>query len=261
MHDPHWSVDYAYQSRRRDFRGEFSHILSGALSQPPIDPAAGSKLHRYTLLPNFWSGGKPDSPDDPSLNIGQASIERTLDNRGCWQYHVEHVNTSSGEELTLDFACGDELARPLRDTWRIRARNHEDGSYSSISWTGACQPADGDCAVVLTTDHGLSVAAGTAAVDATLTCDWALFDILPALGACNLDRLVLLEDLELLKDDCRIRPLEGWTFQTGSGRHVLSGYCVFGVGLPPSYWWLTETGDVAAVATTLATHVLQEREG
>ena len=65
----------------------------------------------------------------------------------------------------------------------------------------------------------------------------------------------------MLRVDCRIRPLEEWTFRAGSDQHRLSGYCVYGTGLPPSYWWLTESGDVAAVATMLATYVLQEREG
>ena len=259
MGNLHWSVDYSYQTTRRDFRGEFSQILTGALSPSPVDLAADRKIHRYAMLPNFWSGFKGDSPDDPSLKIGQASVERTRNDRGVWQYRVDHANTCSGEELALEFACDDEPARPLRDTWRIRTQNCADGSYSSISWTGACEHADGICTIVLTTERGLSVHAGTAAADATLTCNWALFDILPALDDCNPGRLEILEDLEMLKNDCRIRPLEKWTFQAGSDRHVLSGYCVFGAGMPPSYWWLTETGDVAAVSTVMATYVLRER--
>ena len=259
MDNLHWSVDYSHQTTKRDFRGEFSQILAGALSSPPLDLDAKTRIHRYTLLPNFWSGAKPDSPDDPSLKIGHASVERTRDDRGVWQYRVEHVNTISGEELALDFACDDVPARPLRDTWKISTRNSADGSYSSISWTGTCRHTDGVRTVVLTTERGLDVAAGSPAPDATLTCNWALFDVLAALDDGNLDGLAILEDLDTLKETCRIRPLDKWTFQTGGERHVLSGYCVFGVGLPPSYWWLAETGDVAVVSTMLATYVLTER--
>lgn len=259
MGNLHWSVDYSYQTTRRDFRGEFSQTLVGALSSLPVDLAAGRKIHRYTLLPNFWSGFKGDCPDDPSLEIGRACVERTRDDRGVWRYRVEHVNTCSGEELALEFACDDEPARPLRDPWRVRAQNSADGSYASISWTGACERSDGTRTVVLTTERGLAVPAGTAGPDATLTCNWALFDILPALDGCSPGRLAILEDLEMLRNDCRIRPLETWTFQAGGDRQVLSGYCVFGTGMPPSYWWLTETGDVAAVGTTMATYVLRER--
>ena len=64
MGNLHWSVDYSYQTTRRDFREEFTQILNGALFSSPIDLDAGKKTHRYTILPNFWSGYKRDSPDD-----------------------------------------------------------------------------------------------------------------------------------------------------------------------------------------------------
>lgn len=259
MTDLHWTLDYSYQTTRGDFRGEFSQILAGALSSASIYRDANRKIHRYTLLPNFWSGHKPDAPDAPILNTGGVSLERTRNDRGLWQYRVEHVNTTSGEELSLEFDCLDEPVRPLCSPWRILTRNSADGSYSSVFWTGACSDANEARTITLTTQRSLSVCAGTASPEGTLTCNWALFDILPALDGGRLDGLEILEDLEMLRNHCRVRHLEEWTFREGGNRHELAGYCVFGEAFPPSYWWLTETGDVAAVATILSTYVLNER--
>ena len=115
--DLHWSVDYTYQTTERDFYQEFSQTLGRALALPPVDRDAEIKTHRYALLPNFWSGFKRDVPHDPSLNIGTATVERRRSDRGDWQYRVEHVNTASGEELTLAFTCDDGPARALRAPW------------------------------------------------------------------------------------------------------------------------------------------------
>ena len=258
--DLHWSVDYTYQPTERDFGHEFSQTLACALALPPIDRDAEIKVHRYALLPNFWSGYKRALSGDPSLNIGSVTVERARRDR-AWQYRVEHVNTTSGEELTLAFTCDDGPARGLRAPWRIHTQNGADGSYASISWSGTSMLVDGRRTIVLTTERGLSFGAGTVPPDATVTCNWALLDILPALRDGSLDRLAILEDLEMLRVDCRIQPLKEWTFLAGSDRHRLSGYSVCGTGLSPSYWWLTEEGDVAAIATTFATYVLREREG
>ena len=260
MSELHWSVDYSHQTTERDFRREFSQTLASALASAPIARNSDRRVHRYLLLPNFESGWKRGAPDDPSLNCGGVSVKRTRSDDGGWQYHVEHVNTTSGEELTLEFACDDEPARPLRAPWRISTQNSADGSYSSISWTGTSKDVDRARTVMLTTERGLSFPAGTVAHDVALTCNWALLDIIPALDDGHLDRLAILDDLEMLKVDCRIQPLEEWTFQAGSDRHRLSGYSVVGTGFPPSYFWLTEAGEVAVVVTMLSTYVLESRE-
>jgi hypothetical protein len=143
----------------------------------------------------------------------------------------------------------------------MSAQNSADGSYTSISWSGTFKLVGNTRTILLTTERGLTFPAGTVTPATAVTCNWALLDILPTLHDGNLDRLAILEDLEMLRVDCRIQPLEKWTFQAGSDRHILSGYCVYGTGLPPSYWWLTERGNVAAIATTFATYVLQEQRG
>ena len=261
----HWSVDYTYASplaadkSQENFEGEFNQILVGALSTSPVDFNAGTKTHRYTLLPNFWGGFKQG--EELSLNIGQVSIKRSLDDGNVWQYAIEHENTTSGEELFLNFTCDNKPVRPIVGSWQIRTENSADGSYSSLSLTGACiEKSDGERDVSVATASGLSIAAGNIKDNETLTCNWALLDILPLLSEeGSLDHLAILDDLEILKNDCRISPLEDWIFASGSVQHTLSGFCVFGRGFPPTYWWLTERGEVAVMSSMLATYVLNER--
>ncbi len=265
MNKLHWSVDYAYASplsadkSQENFESEFGRILADALSSSPADFNAGTKSHGYTLLPNFWGGFKRG--EDPFLNIGQVSIKRRLDDGVGWRYTIEHENTCSGEKLILNFTCDNKQARPLAGSWQIKTENSADGSYASLSLTGACnEQIDGDRAVTMTTASGLAIAAGNIRHDETLTCNWALFDILPSLSkGDSLDRLAILDDLEILKNDCQIRPLDDWVLAVGNEKHTFSGYCVFGTGFPPTYWWLTESGEVAVMSTMLSTYVLCER--
>jgi hypothetical protein len=257
----HWSVDYSHQTSERDFCAELLRSLSPALASPALNRDAKRKVHRYSLLPNFWTGFKGYPADDPDLAIGAASIERFLDDNGAWQYHVRHANATSGEELELAFVCDDLPARPLSSPWLVRARNSADGTYDAITLIGEVLTGESGAAIALTTQRGLSFSAGAIQPSTTLTCNWALFDILAAPGATDLGGLAILEDLEMLKPNCCIRPLETWPFEVDGETHTLSGYCVFGEGFPPSYWWLTETGDIAVMSTMLLTYVLREREG
>ena len=247
--DLHWSVDYTAQTDHWDVRSELSQPLSEALSSPSVDPNASPKTHGYTILPNFWCGYNPDETHSARFSIGSLLVERTLAESG-WRYRVIHDNTPSGERLTLDFTCGDEPLRPLRSPWRILAHNDADGVYSEVDWKGSIEGAT----ISLTTSRGLSFEAGEVPPGTPLTTIWALVDVLPTLTG-GADGFSILEDLETLKPGCRIHPLETWTFES----HTLTGHVLSGEGLPPSYWWLTESGDVALVSTIFSTYVLCER--
>jgi len=266
MNKLHWSVDYSYSSKlsrtkqiQENFQEEFKKILGGSLSSSPIDFNAKRKTHRYTLLPNFWSGFK--SGEDTNLNIGQVSIERQRDEGEIWRYKIEHENTSSGEALSLNFYCDSKPARPLVDSWQIFTKNSADGSYNSLSLTGEWnEQINGVRSVKMTTANGLVIVAGSIKHNETLTCNWAIFDILPLLReSISMDRLAILDDLEVLKKDCYIKPLEAWVFENGNEKYTFTGFCVFGKGLPPTYWWLTENGEVAVMSTMLTTYVLNGR--
>ena len=217
----HWTLDHAAHTSGWDFRQAVSEPLAQSLSATPIDPTADRKMHRYTVLPNFWSGYNADARHGPLLAFGELSIDRSRTDRGDWIYQVEHINEASGEALSLDFVCGNEPNRPLRSPWQIAAQNSADGDYTSISWTGEYSVESERCSITLTTARGMSIPAGDADRASDLTCNWALVDILPSLGARVLDGLTILDDLEVLKPNCQIRPLEGWSFAAGAARYPL----------------------------------------
>jgi len=92
-----------------------------------------------------------------------------------------------------------------------------------------------------------------------LTCNWALFDVIPAL-AQTLQKsddgvdIAFLDELEQLRPKNRLGFLE--SIQTPI---PLYGYYLYGVGVPTSYWWLDAHGDIAIVSSTFETLVLKEK--
>lgn len=261
MVDPlHWTLDYQYQSKERDFRGEFLQTLSAALATPAVPKDSKRKVHRYTLLPNFWAGYKQNEPD-PLLEMGDLCIERSQENRGLWNYRIHHRNTSSGEELDLAFTCANDPHRTLESPWHIETRNTADGSYESIDWQGRDGLEKEMRAFTLETVQGFKIAVGQVHRDTPVTCNWALIDILPALEDKEATDIALLDDLEMLREHCQIKLFEDWKLQINGGALTLHGFTVFGRGFPPVYWWLSETGEVVAIVSMLATYVLKSREG
>ena len=246
----HWTVDHARHHRDWDFTAGFTAPLAEALASEPIAADADRKVHRYLMIPY--------RPID--IEKGGVSIDRRQMGGGDWAYRVTQQNHQSGEELTLEFACGDDKTRPLRMPWTVRTNNRSDGAYETAAWTGRYEARDGGQDVRLTTASGLSFVSG-ACGSRTPACFWALLDILPALNGDSVRELCILEDLEVPKLNCHIRPLGSWTFEADGDQHELTGYSVHGEGLPPSYWWITPSGDVAAIGKTFSTYVLAERRG
>lgn len=257
----HWTVDHGRVPRDWDFVEEFSAPLAEALGSEPIAATADRKFHRYLMIPNKYA----DLYQRDRIEMGSVSIERRQVGSGDWAYRVSQVDDLSGESLTLEFSCGADESRPLRSPWTVRTNNSADGSYDAVAWSGSCEAAEGGLEVRLTTARGLSFLAGTCG-SATPTCFWALLDIVPALRSAGLSDaglsdLCILDDLEVPKPNCRVRPFESWTFAAAGDRHELTGYSLHGEGLPPSYWWVTDGGEVAAIGTTFASYVLAERRG
>lgn len=200
----HWTVDQSsHTAPPWDYVAEFSGPLANALASPPLDPSATTKFHRYTILPNFWSGFNRDGKD-PDLTIGSLSIERERAD-SQWQYQIEHVNVASGEHLTLDFVCEDKPLRPLRSPWRVHTENDADGSYDGIDWTGTLD----DGTIILTTPRGLATPAGSVPDPGKRTSLWTLVDILPSLNGRSVSGFSVLEDLESLSFHGGGRPANG----------------------------------------------------
>ncbi|MXY27896.1 hypothetical protein F4Y59_07035 [Candidatus Poribacteria bacterium] len=254
----HWSFDYNYGAQNPQFAQELISTLRG------YDPEAGARQtgvgrtvrHVYNILPNYWRGYSRGNATE-QLSIGTAIIERSKANNNLWHYSVEYENTTSGENLQMQFRCSDEPYRPLRDSWRVDARNSSFDAYSRSTCDGHLT-LDREVKLRI---NGAAVNCGTVETDVKLTCDWALFDVIPALvqtiqTSDDSVEIAVLEDLEQLRLKSRLDFLESIEIPI-----PLDGYYLYGIGLLPSYWWLDADGNVAIASSTFETLVLKEKMG
>lgn len=253
----HWSFDYNYGAQNPQFTQELTETLRECYTGADArDTRTGQTItHVYNILPNYWRGyGGGDAKKE--LRIGEIVVERSKDG-SLWNYAVHYENMTSGEHLQMRFRCWDEPYRSLTDSWRVDARNGNDDAYSELTCEGYLT---GDLEVRLRINDA-EIIVGTVDAAIKLTCNWALFDIIPALapavrsGDGSID-LALLEDLEQLRLKSRIGFLE--SIQTPM---PLDGYYLYGAGLLPSYWWLDASGNIAIASTFFETLVLKEKIG
>ena len=253
----HWSFDYNYGSQNPQFAQELLQTLRGYSREVDArQTQVGQTIkHVYNILPNYWRGYSRDDTEGP-LSIGTATVERSKDDN-LWRYSVQYENTTSGENLRIQFHCSDSPYRPLMDSWRVDARNSAEDAYSQLTCAGHLT-VDGEVKLRI---NDTEIAAGTVDASAELTCNWALFDVIPALAQIIQTsndgvHIAVLEDLEQLRPKSRLGSLE--SIQTPIR---LDGYYLYGTGLLPSYWWLDAHGDIAIVSTFFETLVLKERIG
>ena len=254
----HWSFDYNYGAQNPQFAQELIGTLRG------YNPETGARCtqtsqtitHVYNVLPNYWRGYNRGGNTE-TLSIGTATIERSKDDKNLWHYSIKYENTTSGENLQMRFCCSDENYRPLRDKWNVDARNSADDVYARLSSDGYLT-SDSEVRLRI---NGTEIAAGTVAPSVKLTCNWALFDVIPMLtdtiqaSSDGID-IAVLEDLEQLRPKSRLGFLP--SIQTPI---PLDGYYLYGVGLLPSYWWLDAHGNIAIASTFFETLVLKEKIG
>ena len=254
----HWSFDYNYGAQNPQFAQELIGTLRG------YDPEVGTRgtqaaqtiTHVYNVLPNYWCGYHRGENTE-TLSIGTAIVERRK-NDNLWHYSVTYENTTSGENLQMRFCCGDENPRPLWGDWSVDARNCAGDEYSQLACTGYLTS---DSEVRLRINGNPEIAAGRVGASIKLTCNWALFDVIPTLARTiqasddGID-IAVLEDLEQLRLKSKLGFLA--SIQTPI---PLDGYYLYGTGLLPSYWWLDAHGNIAIASTFFETLVLREKMG
>ena len=254
----HWSFDYNYGAQNPQFAQELIGTLRG------YNPKTGARrtqtaetlTHVYNVLPNYWRGYNREGNTE-TLSIGTATVERHKDDENLWHYSVKYENTTSGENLQMRFCCSDENYRPLRDNWNVDARNGAADTYARLSSDGYLTSHS----EVRLHINDIEIAAGTVDTAVKLTCNWALFDVIPILAQTiqtsgdGID-IAVLEDLEQLRPKSRLGFLASIQMPTR-----LDGYYLYGVGLLPSYWWLDAHGNIAIASTFFETLVLKEKMG
>lgn len=256
----HWSFDYNHGAQNPEFAQELCKLLQGYGTNSAtyrLDTKEHYTKHVYQILPNFWRGYKKDGDVKKTLSIGTVVIERQLHNDGIWYYSVQYQNTTSGEDLHFQFHCQDECYRPLHGSWHVAAQNSGGDTYSELTWNGSLA-LDAEIRLRI---NNTEITAGIAGNSLPLTCNWALFDVIPALTQ-KLKKLgdsvdiVLLDDLEQLRSKSRIGFLD-----SVQSPILLEGYYLYGSGLLPSYWWVDANGNTALVSSVFETLVLKEKTG
>ena len=254
----HWSFDYNYGAQHPQFAQELISTLCGYNSEIGARQTDAEQTVRqvYNILPNYWRGYSIGDTAQ-KLSIGTAIIERSKDNNDLWHYSVAYENTTSGENLRMQFRCRDEPYRPLTESWRVDARNSAPDAYTRLICDGHLT-LDGEVKLHINRNE---VGIGIVGAGVKLTCNWALFDVIPALvqtiQASDAGvEIAVLEDLEHLRPKSRLGFLESIELPI-----PLHGYHLYGIGLLPSYWWLDAAGNVAIASTFFETLVLKERIG
>ena len=252
----HWSFDYNHGAQKPGFAEELITLLQGY--QTKLQQAeAGQNIHTYRILPNFWRGYRGRNKPEDLLDIGSAVIQRHKEDDKLWCYNVQYKNFTSGENSLLQFQCKDLCYRTLTGSWKTTVSNDSQDLYSNIELNGEIKNEQ----EITLRFNKTEIAIRTASHTIPLTCNWVLYDVIPA----NADRLKtkgtavdisLLDDLEQLRPKCTIGYLESI-----QNPIPLDGYYLYGTGLLPSYWWVDESGNVVIVSSVFETLVLDEYSG
>ena len=254
----HWSFDYNYGAQNPQFTQQLVETFLRYYREPKTDRiGAEATEYIYNILPNYWRGYAIGDNRQDNLSLGQAIIKRQQVDNARWYYAIQYTNRTSGEDLQLRFHTANDLYRSLADKWYIQTQNDCQDSYSTFACEGQ-RVAD---EIQLTVNYA-EITVGLVQKDVPFTCNWALFDVIPALsetiqGSGEVVEMAILEDLEKLRPVNRIGFLESiWMGET-----QLDGYYLYGEGLLPSYWWLDMGGNVAISANFFQTFVLREIVG
>jgi hypothetical protein len=251
----HWSFDYNYGAQNPQFAQQLVETFLRFYAEPKTDRiGAEATKHVYDIFPNYWRGYARGADRQDNLSLGEAVIKRQQADDARWHYTVQYTNTTSGEELQLRFHTANDLYRSLTGKWYIQTQNSCQDSYSRF----ACEGQRVSDEIRLTVNQA-EITLGLIQKDTPFTCNWALFDVIPALsgaihGSDRVVEMAVLEDLEKLRPMNRIGFLESIQMRETQ----LDGYYLYGEGLLPSYWWLDMHGNVAIFANFFQTFVLKE---
>ena len=253
----HWSFnhDRKEQGQSPDFAQQFCSLVEGTLATT-VSGDRGGEVTRYTILPNFRRGYKgPADGDD--LSVGEVVIRRTVEGENRLNYSVVYRNAASGELMDMQFTSNRDAFRTLTGTWSVQVENCAGDGYKEFACDGRLEE---NGSIFLTT-NGLDLRAGSADLSAPLTCNWTLFDVIPALAdglreSREAQRLTILEDLEKVRNNGQVRFLESYDLQLDSDSVALTGYALIAEGMTPSYWWLDAHGRVLIAATLYQTLIL-----
>ena len=274
----HWTFNH-----NRRLQEDFGEALEATLRTYVFGggggrSAAGRITSTYVILPNFYRGfliRSGESQESRSLDIGRASLNRYLDNKGILCYSYETFNGASGEGLEVEFQCKDSPRRELVNSWLVRSENCANNLYRRFVLKGRIQDSPDGVQKVSLETGGRQIHSATYDGKAPVTCTHALFDVIPGIHSERIlaggtpvaekIEIALMDDLEKLKSPVYVGFLESIALRIAAPSEEdvinLSGYYVYGNGMVPSYWWVDTMGNVVISQTTFATLVLEKKTG
>ena len=266
----HWSFNHN-RGNQKDFGSSVQQTLSCYVKTADDGIARHSTestfVSTYNVLPNFWRGYHPrsDRTANGDLRIGRFVLGRRLGEGGRWQYSVHSENSTSGENLQAVFQCMNDTPRTVIDSWQIDAANTAGNLHKQFACSGQITSTDDDGGrEVRLSVNGLEFVSGCYRGELSITCPWALYDVIPLIHSGTTDtsegiEIALLDDLEKLKSPVHVEFLESIDLKVSDEEQVmqLSGYCVYGNGMAPSYWWVDSRSNVVISSTIFQTLVLR----
>lgn len=253
----HWSFDYNTGSNKPDYTNELIELIQGYEIPSSIVNISAEETsytkHVYQILPNYWRGYAGRSNPETKLCIGSVTIERKKEN-DIWNYEVNYINDTSGEDIRLQFYSENTSCRTLLNEWHGKVRNSSQDTYSELNFIGKIISKDKVRICINDIDITLVIPDKTL----PLTCNWTLFDVIPILSDQikeneNCVEIILLEDLEQLRPNNKIGFLN--SIQSPL---PLDGFYLHGSGLLPSYWWIDKKKTTVIVSNFFETYILKE---
>lgn len=182
----HWSFSHDGEAQSPQFGQQLRSLVKDALEEtadgePAEARTLGEQVTRYTILPNFRRGHKLrpcDTEEVDDLAVGEVVVRRMAEGENCLNYSVGYRNVASGEILDLKFSSNTDAFRTLTGTWSVQVENFAGDGSKGFACDGR-QEKDG---TVFLTTNGLDLRAGSADLAVPLTCNWTLFDVIPALA-------------------------------------------------------------------------------
>ncbi len=249
--EPHWSFN-ASRREQPEFADEIRESLEAYYRGSDKVPAAGKSPEDrwFQEFPNFWRGYSND-PDQ--LAIGALRISRQSRTAAKWDYVVDSRNDASGERKQLSFSAANDQFLSVVDDWHIRTRNCSGDAYKEYAADGRFD-LDGTRQMIFSI-NGQRLR--FPCPEFRVTGYHCMFDAMPHLASDieqygEAEEFLFLEDMQSLLGPCRVRFVEAIRFDPFGDLH---GYCMFGRGCIPSYWWMDPFNRVVIVASTFSTLV------
>lgn len=239
-----WTFDYnRNQETGVDFSSKIYEILNGYQVSDYWNTAS------YAILPNFrYNHQNPNIRSNKDLILGELTICR--DKKGDrWNYKVHGFDSTSGCEYQVEFLTAEEERRPLQEEWLMTSLKPV-----TCSVTGTLK--DGKIDVVQKRDGNGQLALSNQDYSGSVISCYALIDLF-ASGRTIDGTFTLIDDSNNIIKDAQIQFVEEDEMAIDGKNLRIRGYCVFGKGFPPTYYWVDPEGRVIIITSRLLTYVLK----